>query len=298
MAYPTVSAAYGFKPVNLIGGRVYSGSTRMVPIKEAYGTNLFNGDLVQMGATTQVGTVIQSALAYNTASPIAGTLGVFVGCEYSPPTGPIYGRLRQQYWPASTAAQDAVAYVVDDPQAVFRVACLAQTGGSPANTPTTVGAVCPAFIGSNLSPITGTAGSTATGDSAWGVSSATAPTNGVGILRVATTQPFRVVGVVPETSYTITGAGTVSTTTVTLAVANPAIQAGMQIIVPNATYTGYQTNGAPGDNNVVTNVNGTTVTIQTTCTQATSVNLLFVAYPEVYVTWSGTYHGYNQAAGV
>jgi hypothetical protein len=27
MAYPTVSAPYGYKPVNLIGGQVYAGST-------------------------------------------------------------------------------------------------------------------------------------------------------------------------------------------------------------------------------------------------------------------------------
>ena len=33
MAYPTVSAAYGYKPVNLIGGQVYAGSTRNLPIQ-------------------------------------------------------------------------------------------------------------------------------------------------------------------------------------------------------------------------------------------------------------------------
>ena len=40
MAYPTVSAPYGLKPVNLIGGRVYAGSTRMFPIVNGYGTCL------------------------------------------------------------------------------------------------------------------------------------------------------------------------------------------------------------------------------------------------------------------
>jgi len=294
MAYPTVSAPYGFKPVNLIGGRVYSGSTRMVPIKEAYGTSIYNGDLVGFSG----GALISSSLAYNTASPVAGTLGVFVGCEYSTSGGPIYGRNHYQYWAASTVAEDATAYVVDDSQAVFKVAVLAQASGGASNTTTTLGAVSGAFVGSNVSPVTGTAGSTATGDSAWGVSSPTAPTNGNGVIRTATTLPFRIVGLVPETSFSIVGAGTVSTTTITLATANTAIQAGMQVIVPNTAGTGYVSGGHPGDYNYVTNVNGTTVTIASSATQASSVNILFVAYPEVLVTWSGTYHSYNQAAGV
>ena len=32
MAYPTVAAPYGLKPVNLIGGQVYTGSTRNLPV--------------------------------------------------------------------------------------------------------------------------------------------------------------------------------------------------------------------------------------------------------------------------
>jgi hypothetical protein len=269
----------------------------MVPIKEAYGTQISYGDLVGFSS----GSLISSALAYNTASPVAGTLGVFQGCEYTLPSGPLYGKQRAQFWPASQASQDAVGYVVDDPQAVFRVAVLAQSSAGASNTTTTLGYVSGAYVGSNVSPVTGTAGSASTGDSAWGVSSPTAPTNQYGVVRTATTLPFRIVQLVPDTVQNVVAAGTISTTTVTLA-ATPAttslIQAGMQIIVPNATGTGYQTNGAPGDFNYVTNVNGATITIATTCTQATSVNLIFVGYPEVLVTWSGTYHSYNQAAGV
>ena len=32
MAYPTVSAPYGFKPVNRIDGMPYAGQTRLIPI--------------------------------------------------------------------------------------------------------------------------------------------------------------------------------------------------------------------------------------------------------------------------
>ena len=38
MAYPTVSAPYGLKPVNLIGGQVFAGSTRNIPIQ--YGSEI------------------------------------------------------------------------------------------------------------------------------------------------------------------------------------------------------------------------------------------------------------------
>lgn len=297
MAYPTVSAPYGFKPVNLIGGRVYSGSTRMVPIAEAYSTGIYYGDLVGFTA----GTIKSSTLAYNTSSPVAGTLGVFQGVEYSTSGGPIYGKNRWQYWAASTIAQDAQAYVVDDPNAVFKAVVLAQSSAGASNTTTTLGYISQAYVGSNMTPVTGTAGSTATGDSAWGVSSPTAPTNQYGVVRTATTLPFRVVGVVPETAVTVVAAGTSSSTTITLSAA-PAttslIQAGMQVIVPNVAGNGYQTGGYPGDYNYVTNVSTTSVTIATAITQATAVNIQFIGYPEALVTWSGTYHSYNQAAGV
>ena len=46
MAYPTVAAPYGLKPVNLIGGQVFAGSTRNVKVQYGYATNIFYGDLV------------------------------------------------------------------------------------------------------------------------------------------------------------------------------------------------------------------------------------------------------------
>jgi hypothetical protein len=47
MAYPTVSAPYGLKPVNLIGGQVFAGSTRLMQIASGYATDIFYGDLVK-----------------------------------------------------------------------------------------------------------------------------------------------------------------------------------------------------------------------------------------------------------
>jgi hypothetical protein len=296
MAYPTVSAAYGFKPVGLIGGRPYAGSTRMISIAEAYGQNIFNGDLVDMSA----GTLIKSALAYNTSNPTAGHVGVFVGTEYSLVGGPLFGKNRYQYWPASTVSQDAVGYVIDDPNAVFRVACLAQSSAGASNSLTTVGYVSQAYVGTNLQVVANGTGSTATGDSLAGVSSSAAPSNGLGIVRTtaAANGSFRVVQLVPDTAVVLTGSGTISSTTLTLSAAVTGLQAGMQLIVSNVAGTGYTTGGFPGDYNYVTNVNGTTVTIASAITAATAVNISFVGYPEVIVAWNAGNHAYNNSTGV
>jgi hypothetical protein len=266
----------------------------MVPITENYGTSIYNGDLVGLAA----GTLIKSAAVYSTASAIAGTLGVFVGAEFSSPAGPLFGKNRYQYYPASTVSQDIVGYVVEDPYVAFRVACLAQSSAGASNALTAIGYVSQAYVGTNVSPAAVGTGSTATGDSLAGVTSSTAPSNGLGIVRTTTTLPFRIVQLIPDTAVTVTQAATSSTTTVTLAAANTAIQAGMQVIVPNAAGTGYTTGGYPGDYNYVTNVSGTTVTIANSCTQASTVSMLFVGYPEVVVAWNFGYHSYQQAAGV
>ncbi len=47
MAYPTVSAPYGFKPINRIDGMPYAGATRLIPIAGTYNVAIFAGDMVQ-----------------------------------------------------------------------------------------------------------------------------------------------------------------------------------------------------------------------------------------------------------
>ena len=103
MAYPTVSAPYGLKPVNLIGGLPFAGATRQMPIASNYGTAIFNGDVVQY---TTDGTIIITALQANT-SALAGVVGVFLGCSY---TDPVLGyQLFSQSYPGSIVASDIVA---------------------------------------------------------------------------------------------------------------------------------------------------------------------------------------------
>jgi hypothetical protein len=289
MAYPQVVAPYGLKPVNLIGGRVFAGSTRTFPIVNGYGTSLFNGDVVQLGTGANIGTLTASTLAYNASSAVAGTIGVFVGASYSTTGGPIYGKNRYQFWQASTTAPDATGYVVDDPQAVFQSAIVvnpAGTGGS-----TTIAYANPAFIGSNayyIGAAAGNGGNTTTGDSYAGVAISASATVST---PVTTSAAFRIVGVVPESAVTVTANATSSSTTITLAASNSAIVPGMAVAGPGITQ---------GSNTYVTAVSGTTVTINNAVAsaQATAASFSFVGYPEVLVSWNAGYHSYNNATGV
>ena len=286
MAYPSVDSAYGFKAINELNGLPYAGAIRQIPINYNYGTSLFYGDLVEFSN----GTVQKTELVETTVSPATfpGQIGVFVGCTYTnPSTGQ---KLFAQYYPASTAANDIVAYVIDDDRAVFKVVMLAQTG-SLSNTATAVGYASQGFVGTNVLAITGTAGSTSTGNSKMGVSG-TCPSNGSGNVRKTASAPFRIVGIVPETGVTLTGSGTCSTTTITLAAAVTGLQAGMQFIVPDVA------NARPGDYNIVTNVNGTTVTISKSVTIGSATTMTFVGFPEVLVKWNQGYHSYQYETGV
>ena len=293
MAYPTVSSPYGLKPVNLIGGRVFAGSTRMFPIINGYSTSLFNGDVVQLGSSlAQNGNLIVSTLAYNASSAVAGTIGVFVGAEYSSAGGPIYGKNRYQYWNASTAATDAIGYVVDDPQAVFQSAVLSNPAGTGGST--TIAYINPSYIGSNayyIGAAAGNTGSTSTGDSLAGIAINAAAIGTGSVSPLTTSAPFRIVGVVPASAVTVSQTGTTSGAALTLSSANSGIQVGMAVSGPGI-------NG--GSNTYVIQVNGTAVTLNqaVTTNQASNVQFSFTGYPEALVTWNFGYHSYFNATGV
>ena len=173
MAYPTVDAPYGLKPINRLDGMPYAGAVRHIKIASGYAANLFNGDLV-------------SVVTAGTAEKFAGTtsgspVGVFVGCSYTNPT------TKQvqfaQYWPTGTVAADAVAYVVDDPNAVFKVA-VTDSSSDMSNAAL-------AAIGSNVALVQGT-GDTDTGNSGVSVLAGSEATTN--------TLPIRVIDVVKATA--------------------------------------------------------------------------------------------------
>lgn len=106
----SVASPYGFRPVGTLTGP-YNAQFRKIKIASGYGTSIFSGDLVKCETT---GTVILEN-GTTTALPV----GVFMGCEY---TNPVTGQLLQSpYWPASTVAADAYAFVFDNPFAVLQV---------------------------------------------------------------------------------------------------------------------------------------------------------------------------------
>jgi hypothetical protein len=151
----------------------------------------------------------------------------------------------------------------------------------------------PAFIGTNVYPLSGAGGSTTTGNSLISVSGGVV-SNGTGNVRVTAAAPLRVVSVVPDTVYAVTQTASTSgsSTTLTLTASNSAIQAGMQISSPSGT------GGYSGNYVYVTNVNGTTVTLNSAVTIASGTQVTFLGYPEVLVTWNGNFHSYNNTTGV
>ena len=171
MAYPSVSAPYGLIPINLIGGQVFAGATRQIPIASGSATAIFYGDVVELNSA--------GTLSKSTGTDAATPVGVFLGCSYTDPT---FGKVFRQYYPASTTASDIMAYVEDDPSALFKVAVV--------SSGTTISYVNRTAVGNNA-VLVQNSGSTVNGNSKVAVSSTTATTS---------TWPVRIIDVVPETA--------------------------------------------------------------------------------------------------
>jgi len=178
MAYPTIDKPYGFKPINLIGGQVFAGSTRKMRIASAYATSIGYGDLLIRAAD---GTVERSAAT--TTKPTGGFAGVFLGCEFiNPSTGQL--QFQQNFVGGTTVTTGFItAYVCDDPDALFQVAVVSGT--------TVVTGVQFTAVGNNATIVNNTA-ITTPGNSQIALLDSTATTD---------TLPIRIVDVVPDTAF-------------------------------------------------------------------------------------------------
>ena len=169
----TSATPSGAEPVDTLSASgSFTGKVRHIKIASGYSTDIFYGDFVKLVSS---GTVERAAV---TTSVVAGTVGIFVGCNYTDPTTkqPTYN----QYYPASTAASDIVAYVVDDPDLLFQMQAdeaIAQTG-----------------LGNNVSAVN-TAGSTSIGRSRNALDG--------GSIATTNTLPLRVVDFVDGPSSTV-----------------------------------------------------------------------------------------------
>jgi len=175
MAFPTVDAPYGFKPINRFDGMPYAGATNQYPVTS--GQAVYNGQVVAFVAG---GTV--SPVASRTANTNA--VGVVVGVQYTNSSGQT---VQAQYAPAS-GVTNVIAYVVNDPAAEFKVAV---TGNNSTITP--IAGTC---LNSNVLLIVGT-GDPATGNINSSVDGTTA--------GATATSLFRITGLVPETIDPTTG---------------------------------------------------------------------------------------------
>lgn len=274
MAYPDVAAPYGLNPINLIGGQVYAGSTRSLPIQYGYGTNIFFGDLVVLSR----GFITRAAVSTGTGSN--QTTGVFLGVSF---TNPITKQKQfQTYWPASTLAGDAMAVICDDPDAVFK-AVVCSSG-------TTVASGAFAMVGTNLSLIDNT-GNVNTGNSAVAVLAPTAT-------PVTSILPVRCVGVVPDTAVATSATGSSSTTTITLTGTGlpEAIPVGTDVAYVAANgqliQTGSFVTAAAAAGATSVTINAQPTVLGSGANIPASSTIVFTQYPEVRVKLNLLVHGY------
>jgi hypothetical protein len=183
MAYPTVDAPFGLQALNRVDGLPYAGAIRQIPIASTYNTPIYDGDIVRVASG---GTIQKSTVTVDSTTAAANnTVGVFVGVQYVNSQGQT---VQAQYYPGNAAATSAVAFVVDDPLAAFRVAVtLANSAMSTVNQ---------SIVGTNMAIVQGT-GSNTTGNSGLSVVATNAEGNAAAL-------PVRVIAVIPDTAANAT----------------------------------------------------------------------------------------------
>jgi hypothetical protein len=169
------NAPFGLKPSSKLGSNYNNEGVTEYKIASGASGNIFSGDLVKMANT---GTILVAAAGDQ-------ALGVFRGCQYTDSSGDV---IFSPYWPNGTVTSDAVAFVVDDPNALFEVQSAA------------TGSVVQTVVGNNAD-IVYTSGSTITGISAVEISGTTA----------ATSAQLRIVGVSTDPENSTLGTGSAST---------------------------------------------------------------------------------------
>jgi hypothetical protein len=292
MAYPTVSAPYGLKPVNLIGGQVFAGSTRNIPIQYGFATNIFYGDVVGISRGFITRSTITSGASATTGAPASGQVGVFLGCSYTNPL--TKQKTFSQYWPASTLAGDAVAIVTDDPDTVFKTTAVLTQGGS------VIGSFATAMIGLNCQ------GSDQAGNVNNGNSLNAAFANSTTAIGTGATLPLRIIDIVRDTAVTSTATYTSGTTTLTVSALPSALVVGTEVgyIASNGQYVGtgswVATAANAGATSVILNsaqvtVNSPTGTASTGMTIPANSTLVFIQYPEALVKFNFGIHEYYTA---
>ena len=168
------NAAFGLRPLGKLGSNVNSEGVTEYKIASGASGNIFSGDPVKM---TNTGTILVAAAGDQ-------LLGVFRGCKFTNSSGEV---IFSSDWPNGTVTSDAVAFVVDDPNALVEVESAA------------TGSVVQTVVGNNAD-IVYAAGSTTDGQSAVTISGTTA----------ATSAQLRIVGISNDPENNTLGTGSQS----------------------------------------------------------------------------------------
>jgi len=168
------NAAFGLRPLGKLGSNVNSEGVTEYKIASGASGNIFSGDPVKM---TNAGTILVAAAGDQ-------LLGVFRGCKFTNSSGEI---IFSAHWPNGTVTSDAVAFVVDDPNALFEVESAA------------TGSVVQTVVGNNAD-IVYASGSTTDGQSGVTISGTTA----------ATSAQLRIVGISNDPENNTLGTGSQS----------------------------------------------------------------------------------------
>jgi hypothetical protein len=167
-----VASPYGLRLAKRLGETRQAHGFSLIPIASGYATDLKVGDVVKLAASS--GT-IQKDTGTTTATPV----GVFMGVQY---TDSAMGFLTKQQWVAGTVASDAMAFVLDDPAAVFQI----QANGTLSQN----------SVGTNAALVQGT-GNLTLGVSGVSLNAST--------IATTATLPLRIVGLVNMVGFSVPG---------------------------------------------------------------------------------------------
>ena len=106
-------AAFGMRPLKMIGGAPFHGGQSRYRIAANYGTAIFQGDMVAQ--------VTGGGVEVHADGGTVPIVGVFNGCRFTDPT--TGKETFSNFYPASTNASDIEAFIIDDPNVVFEIQC-------------------------------------------------------------------------------------------------------------------------------------------------------------------------------
>ena len=106
-------AAFGMRPVKMIGGAPYTGGQSRYRIAANYDTAIFQGDMVAQ--------VTGGGVEVHADGGTVPIIGVFNGCSYTDPT--TKEQVFKNYYPASTNASHIIAYIINDPMVNYEIQC-------------------------------------------------------------------------------------------------------------------------------------------------------------------------------